>query len=40
VTDAEVDGLEVQDRFTLSLAELGHAHRDTLPARFGPLVGG
>ena len=39
VTDAEVDGLEVQDRFTLSLAELGHAHRDTLPARFGPLVG-
>jgi len=40
VTDAEVDGLEVQDRFTLSLAELRHAHRDTLPARFGPLVGG
>jgi phosphoribosylformylglycinamidine synthase len=40
VTDAEVDGLEVQDRFTLSLAELRHAHRDTLPARFGALVGG
>lgn len=40
VTDAEVDGLEVQDRFALSLAELRHAHRDTLPARFGPLVGG
>ncbi len=40
VTDAEVDGLEVQDRFTLSLAELRHAHRDTLPARFGPTVGG
>ena len=40
VTDGEVDGLEVQDRFTLSLAELRHAHRDTLPARFGPLVGG
>lgn len=40
VTDAEVDGLEVQDRFTLSLAELRHAHRDTLPSRFGPLVGG
>lgn len=40
VTDAEVDGLEVQDRFTLSLAELRHAHRDTLPARFGPVVGG
>ncbi len=40
VTDAEVDGLEVQDRFTFSLAELRHAHRDTLPARFGALVGG
>ncbi|MBA4248608.1 MAG: phosphoribosylformylglycinamidine synthase subunit PurL [Microbacterium sp.] len=40
VTDAEVDGLEVQDRFTLSLAELRHAHRDTLPTRFGALVGG
>ena len=40
VTDAEVDGLEVQDRFTISLAELRHAHRDTLPSRFGALVGG
>ena len=40
VTDSEVDGLEVQDRFTLTLAELSHAHRDTLPSRFGPLVGG
>jgi phosphoribosylformylglycinamidine synthase len=40
VTDSEVDGLEIQDRFTLSLAELRHAHRDTLPARFGPLVAG
>ena len=40
VTDSEVDGLEVQDRFTLTLAELSHAHRDTLPARFGPRVGG
>ncbi|MFN4001284.1 phosphoribosylformylglycinamidine synthase subunit PurL [Microcella sp.] len=40
VTDSEVDGLEIQDRFTLSLAELRHAHRDTLPARFGPVVGG
>ncbi|MBX9719270.1 MAG: phosphoribosylformylglycinamidine synthase subunit PurL [Microbacteriaceae bacterium] len=35
VTDSEIDGLEVQDRFTLSLAELSHAHRDTLPSRFG-----
>jgi phosphoribosylformylglycinamidine synthase len=40
VTDAEVDGLELQDRFTLSHAELHHAHRDTLPARFGAAVGG
>jgi len=40
VTDSEVDGLAVQDRFTLTHAELRHAHRDTLPARFGPLVGG
>jgi len=40
VTDAEVDGLAVQDRFTLTLAELNHAHRDTLPARFGARVDG
>ncbi len=40
VTDSEIDGLEIQDRFTLSLAELRHAHSDTLPARFGPTVGG
>ena len=40
VTDAEVDGLELQNRFTLSHAELHHAHRDTLPARFGAVVGG
>ncbi|UYN82947.1 MAG: phosphoribosylformylglycinamidine synthase subunit PurL [Microcella sp.] len=39
VTDAEIDGLEVQDRFAITLAELAHAHRDTLPARFGPRVG-
>ena len=40
VTDGEVDGLAVQDRFTLTLAELRHAHRDTLPERFGPVIGG
>ncbi|OYX58710.1 MAG: phosphoribosylformylglycinamidine synthase II [Micrococcales bacterium 32-70-13] len=40
VTDAEVDGLEIQDRFTLSLAELLRAHRATLPERFGAVVGG
>jgi phosphoribosylformylglycinamidine synthase len=39
VTDGEVDGLEIQDRFTLSHAELSHAHRGTLPARFGSVVG-
>ncbi|WP_168916985.1 phosphoribosylformylglycinamidine synthase subunit PurL [Microcella flavibacter] len=40
VTDSEVDGLEIQDRFTLSLAELLRAHRATLPERFGAVVGG
>jgi phosphoribosylformylglycinamidine synthase len=39
VSDSEVDGLEIQDRFTLTHAELRHAHRDTLPARFGAVVG-
>jgi phosphoribosylformylglycinamidine synthase len=40
VSDGEVDGLDIQDRFTLTHAELTHAHRGTLPARYGPLVGG
>ena len=31
--------LEVQDRFTVSLDELRRTHGETLPARFGPLVG-
>lgn len=41
VTDGtgESAALEVQDRFTLPLAELRAAHRGTLPARFGPVVG-
>ncbi|WP_205881297.1 phosphoribosylformylglycinamidine synthase subunit PurL [Leucobacter viscericola] len=30
--------IEVQDRFTLPLAELGAASRETLTARFGPVV--
>ena len=30
--------LEVQDRFTIPLAELSAAHRGTLPARFGPVI--
>ncbi|WP_291048331.1 phosphoribosylformylglycinamidine synthase subunit PurL [Herbiconiux sp.] len=40
VTDAESDTLEVQGLFSVSLAELGGAHRATLPAAFGPVVGG
>ncbi len=39
VTDGEIDGLDVQDRFTLSHAELAAAHRLTLPERFGAVVG-
>ena len=39
VTDGEIDGLDVQDRFTLSHAELAAAHRHTLPERFGAVVG-
>ena len=30
--------IEVQDRFTLPLAELGAAARETLPSRFGPVI--
>jgi hypothetical protein len=29
------DGLEVADRFAISLDELGAVHRGTLPALFG-----
>ncbi|MCY7289922.1 MAG: hypothetical protein LH624_17185, partial [Cryobacterium sp.] len=39
VSDAEVDGLQVQDRFSLTREQLRHAHRDTLPAHFGEVVG-
>ena len=40
VTDGTGDraSLEVQDHFTISLTELGAAHRDTLPQRFGPVI--
>ena len=38
VTDAVGQALEVQDRFTIPLAELGAAHRDTLPSRFGAII--
>ncbi len=42
VTDSRgsAAALEVQDRFSLPLAELRTAHRGTLPERFGPVVGG
>jgi phosphoribosylformylglycinamidine synthase len=40
VTDGrgEVAAIEVQDRFTLPLSELGAAHRGTLPERFGAVI--
>ena len=38
VTDAG-GALEVQDQFTLSVDQLQEAHRGTLPAHFGPVVG-
>ncbi len=40
VTDLAGDDatIEVQGRFTLPLAELGAAHRETLPARFGAII--
>ena len=40
VTDAESAALEVQDRFTVPVAELRAAHRGTLQAQLGPVVGG
>ncbi len=40
VTDAESGALEVQDRFTVPLAELRAAHRGTLQMHLGPVVGG
>ena len=38
VTDSG-GALEVQDQFTVTLDELQAAHRGTLPAAFGPVVG-
>ncbi len=40
VTDAESHSLEVQGLFEVSIEELGGIHRATLPAHFGPVVGG
>lgn len=39
VTDGESGSLEVQDAFTIPLDELREAHRGTLPAHFGAIVG-
>jgi phosphoribosylformylglycinamidine synthase len=39
VTDIGGD-LEIQDQFTITAAELTEAHRGTLPAHFGAVVGG
>jgi len=40
VTDAQSNTLEVQGLFEVSIEELGGVHRATLPAHFGPVVGG
>lgn len=40
VTDNGGGGLEVQDLFTVTVAELSATHRATLPKHFGPVVGG
>ena len=40
VTDSTSDVLEVQGLFDISVAELARVHRGTLPAHFGPVVGG
>jgi len=40
VTDAASSALEVQDVFTISIDELGGAHRGTLAEHFGAVVGG
>ena len=40
VTDATAPGIEIQDQFTITLDELQARHRGTLPAVFGPVVGG
>jgi phosphoribosylformylglycinamidine synthase len=41
VTDGSGDAasIEVQDRFTLPLSELGAASQATLPSRFGAVIG-
>ncbi len=39
VTDKRSGELEVQGLFAVTIDELRHAHRSTLPARFGPVVG-
>lgn len=40
VTDKRSSELEVQGMFSVTIDELRHTHRSTLPAHFGPVVGG
>ncbi len=40
VTDKRPGELEVQGLFAVTIDELRHAHRSTLPTHFGPVVGG
>jgi phosphoribosylformylglycinamidine synthase len=40
VTDKRSGELEVQGLFAVRIDELRHTHRSTLPAHFGPVVGG
>ena len=40
VTDKRSGELEVQGLFAVTIDELRHTHRSTLPAHFGPVVGG
>lgn len=40
VTDKQSGELEVQGQFSIGIDQLRSVHRDTLPAHFGPVVGG
>lgn len=40
VTDKRSSELEVQGMFSVTIDQLRHTHRSTLPAHFGPVVGG
>jgi phosphoribosylformylglycinamidine synthase len=40
VTDKRSGEVEVQGMFSVTIDELRHTHRSTLPSHFGPVVGG